>query len=175
MPIFFVRMRTLIEELLFVGNPSHGQSTSYSAIFKASNDSFTLHSLLFDKVKKHNFEYLMTVFRSFWKISIWGKISQKHTYSFGHSTNYPSPPGMHAPPRPAPGGNGCPGPPQPRKFSTLPRPAPKITPGQESGQMFLHHQKILGVKNFWPVFLAPKVLFEDMWPTITIPISPNDS
>ena len=31
---------------------------------------------------------------------------------------------MHAPPRPGPGGNGCPGPPRPRKFSTLPRPAP---------------------------------------------------
>ena len=29
-----------------------------------------------------------------------------------------------APPRPGPGGNGCPGPPRPRKFSTLPRPAP---------------------------------------------------
>ena len=27
-------------------------------------------------------------------------------------------------PRPGPGGNGCPGPPRPRKFSTLPRPAP---------------------------------------------------
>ena len=63
-------------------------------------------------------------------------------------------------PRPGPGGNGCPGPPRPRKFSTLPRPAPekegaapprpapKITPGQESGQTFLHHQKFLGVKNF---------------------------
>ena len=28
-------------------------------------------------------------------------------------------------PRPGPGGNGCPGPPRPRKFSTLPRPAPE--------------------------------------------------
>ena len=65
-----------------------------------------------------------------------------------------------APPRPGPGGNGCPGAPRPRKFSTLPRPAPekegaapprpapKITPGQESWQTFLHHQKFLGVKNF---------------------------
>ena len=47
-----------------------------------------------------------------------------------------------------------------RNFLTLPRPAPphpgkrgrcpapKITPGQESGQTFLHHQKFLGVKNF---------------------------
>ena len=43
-----------------------------------------------------------------------------------------------APPRPAP----------PRKKRALPRPAPKITPGQESGQTFLHHQKFLGVKNF---------------------------
>ena len=68
--------------------------------------------------------------------------------------------GMHAPPRPGPGGNGCPGAPRPQKFSTLPRPtpekegaapprpAPKITLGQESGQTFLHHQKFLGVNNF---------------------------
>ena len=99
---------------------------------------------------------------------------------------------MHAPPRPAPapgemaapGRPGpenfqlCPAPPRPtpeKEGAAPPRPAPKITPGQESGQTFLHHQKFLGVKNFWPVFLAPKALFEDMWPTITIPISPNDS
>ena len=31
---------------------------------------------------------------------------------------------MHAPPRPGPGKIGCPGLPRPRKFSTLPRPAP---------------------------------------------------
>ena len=36
----------------------------------------------------------------------------------------------------------------PRKKRALPRPAPKITPGQESWQTFLHHQKFLGVKNF---------------------------
>ena len=94
---------------------------------------------------------------------------------------------MHAPPRPrgkwlpraAPAPkifNSAPPRPTPEKEGAAPpRPAPKITPGQESGQTFLHHQKFLGVKNFWPVFLAPKVLFEDMWPTITIPISPNDS
>ena len=66
-------------------------------------------------------------------------------------------------PAPAPGemaAPGRPGPPRPRKFSTLPHPAPpqpgkrggcpapKITPGQESRQTFLHHQKFLGVKNF---------------------------
>ena len=107
--------------------------------------------------------------------------------SYGGST-----PGMHAPPRPAPapgemaapGRPGpenfqlCPAPPRPtpeKEGAAPPRPAPKITPGQESWQTFLHHQKFLGVKNFWPVFLAPKALFEDMWPTITIPISPNDS
>ena len=100
LPIFFVRMQTLIEELLFEGNPSHGQSSSYSAIFKASNDSesstpslFT-HSCLI-RWKKHNFEYLTTVFRSFWKISIWGKISQKHTFVFGHRPNYPLPTPEH--------------------------------------------------------------------------------
>ena len=67
---------------------------------------------------------------------------------------------MHAPPRPAPAPGAAPGPPRPQKFSTLPRPTPekegaapprpalKITPGQESWHTFLHHQKFLGVKNF---------------------------
>ena len=77
-----------------------------------------------------------------------------------------------APPRPGPGGNGCPGAPRPRKFSTLPRPAPekegaapprpapKITPGQESGQTFLHHQKFL----VWgrTVLKAGKIVL-DVW------------
>ena len=79
-----------------------------------------------------------------------------------------------APPRPGPGGNGCPGVPRPRKFSTLPRPAPekcgatpprpapKIVPGQGSGQTFLHHHKVLGIKNFLAVFSALKVLFKDI-------------
>ena len=49
-----------------------------------------------------------------------------------------------APPRPAP--------PHPGKRCRCP--APKIAPGQGSGQTFLHHQKFLGVKNFWTVFLA---------------------
>ena len=34
--------------------------------------------------------------------------------------------GMHAPPRPGPGKNSCPGLPWPRKFSRLPRPTPKM-------------------------------------------------
>ena len=32
-------------------------------------------------------------------------------------------------PRPDPGGNGCPGAPQPRKFSRMPRPTPKMPRG----------------------------------------------
>ena len=43
-----------------------------------------------------------------------------------------------APPRPAPEKDGA----------APPRPAPKIVPGQGSGQMFLHHHKVLGIKNF---------------------------
>ena len=57
-------------------------------------------------------------------------------------------PGMHAParPAPAPGEMAAPGRPGPENFQLCP--APEITPGQESGQTFLHHQKFLGVKNF---------------------------
>ena len=54
-------------------------------------------------------------------------------------------------PAPAPGEMAAPGRPGPENFQLCPappRPTPKITPGQESGQMFLHHQKFLGVKNF---------------------------
>ena len=53
-----------------------------------------------------------------------------------------------APPRPR--GKWLPrGAPAPKIFNSAPpRPAPKITPGQESWQTFLHHQKFLGVKNF---------------------------
>ena len=86
---------------------------------------------------------------------------------------------MHAPPRPAPAPGemaapGCPGPenfqlcpapprPAPEKCgATPPRPAPKIVPGQGSGQTFLHHHKVLGIKNFLAVFSALKVLFKDI-------------
>ena len=75
-------------------------------------------------------------------------------------------------PAPAPGkmaAPGCPGPENfqlcpapPLKNVVLPRPAPKIVPGQGSGQTFLHHHKVLGIKNFLAVFSALKVLFKDI-------------
>ena len=57
-------------------------------------------------------------------------------------------PGMHAPPRPAPapGEMAAPGCPGPENFQLCP--APKIVPGQGPRQTFLHHHKVLGIKNF---------------------------
>ena len=65
--------------------------------------------------------------------------------------------GMHAPPRPGPGGNGCPGPTRPQKFSTLPRPAPEkegAAPPRPAPPRKLPRGKNRGkrsyiIKSFW--------------------------
>ena len=72
--------------------------------------------------------------------------------------------------RPAPGKNGCPGPPRPRKISTLPRPAPKkiVLPrpknidrmfrGKVRGKCSYITKRFCESKTFEQYFLAPKVL-----------------
>ena len=75
-------------------------------------------------------------------------------------------------PRPAPGKNGCPGPPRPRKISTLPRPAPprkkivlprpenidRMFRGKVRGKCSYITKRFCESKTFEQYFLAPKVL-----------------
>ena len=80
-------------------------------------------------------------------------ISDIHTEAFTRDARpAPAPGKMAAPGRPGPENfqlYPAPPCPTPEKEGTAPpRPAPKITPGQELGQSFIHHQKFLGVKNF---------------------------
>merc|ERR1712112_379070 len=77
-----------------------------------------------------------------------------------------------APPHTAPGKNGCPGPPRPRKISTLPRPAPprkkivlprpenidRMFRGKVRGKCSYITKRFCESKTFEQYFLAPKVL-----------------
>ena len=70
----------------------------------------------------------------------------------------------HAPPRPALGKTGCPGPPRPRNISTLPRPANivRMFLGKARGKCSYITKRFCGSKTFEQYFLAPKVLLEDI-------------
>ena len=98
------------------------------------------------------------------------KISQGESiYSIGCARNRDARP---APPRPAPGKNGCPGPPRPRKISTLPSPAlprkkivlprpeniDRMFRGKVRGKCSYITKRFCESKTFEQYFLAPKVL-----------------